>query len=366
MKRNLYALTVTLALLTFTPGINAQNVLIKSIEYDVPIYNEASCLGPIQGPVWWKNNLEPSSRWYIENSLIGKAKKGSISVYTNEGKLMRTDEIWKSLWLSIDTIALTRAEPPHDTYDTIIPFELTPDEIQFIRFRETWSYDSKSFSIKKAISEYAPVYKLNLNNPDSSYDPENVKYVPLFWIKCNPKNSSTKNFITLSGFVESNCKIVNRYINYHEMYNLISVSDDSLGRETYLKDLFRSAQGGSMNIYKPYDVIDYLLYYKDKLEPASANECADLFDHTDTMMFQRPDPPYDEYDSVVRQTLDPKTCGLFRFQEKWLINPSTMEIKKEVISFTPAQIVFDENYELKGFKPLFTIFFSKLNRFFSE
>ncbi|MFH0865931.1 MAG: hypothetical protein V1904_07035, partial [Bacteroidota bacterium] len=64
--------------------------------------------------------------------------------------------------------------------------------------------------------------------------------------------------------------------------------------------------------------------------------------------------------------LDPNSLGLFRFQEEWLIDPTTLEMKKEVISFTPAQIVYDDNLELKGFKLLFTVFYSKLSRFSPE
>ena len=155
-------------------------------------------------------------------------------------------------------------------------------------------------------------------------------------------------------------------MNYPEMYNLISVSDDSLCRKNFMSDLFDAARNGSTKIYRPYDVSDYLLYYNNKLQPADKKECSEIFDHNDTLMFTRPNPPYDQYDSVVHYSLDPGTCGLFRFQEKWFINPATLEIKKEVISFTPAQIVMDENYELKGFRPLFTVFFSKLTRSFPE
>lgn len=113
MNRILIIISIFLTLLTFSERLNAQEkVLVKSIEYDVPIYNESTNFGSFQGPEWWKNNLETSARLFLENSIIKKAKNGSIRVYNDEGKLMSHPDIEKKLISSIDTITLIRPEPP--------------------------------------------------------------------------------------------------------------------------------------------------------------------------------------------------------------------------------------------------------------
>lgn len=367
MNRILYTITIILTLLAFSGRLNAQeNVLVKSIIYDVPIYNESTNYGPFQGHEWWKNNMETSARLFLENSIIKKVKNSSIRVYTDEGKLMSHPDIEKILTSSIDTITLIRPEPPYDEFDSIIPIEIKPYEIKFLRFRETWSYDPKTFMVTKTISEYAPVIKVNYNDPDSSYDEANVKYLPLFWIKCNAQNSDKKNYITLTPLIESNCKMAQSGINFIGMNNQVDVSDDSISRKTFLTELCNSAQNSITKIYSPQEVVDYLLYDADVLEPLEKKEWGSTFSHNDTLTYTRTEPPYDDYDSIIHYNLDPNSLGLFRFQEKWLIDPTTLEMKKEVISFTPVQIVYDDNLELKGFKLLFTVFYSKLSRFSPE
>ncbi|MFH0866680.1 MAG: hypothetical protein V1904_10815 [Bacteroidota bacterium] len=336
MNRILYTISIILTLLAFSERLNAQGkVLVKSIEYDVSIFNEAACLGPYEGPEWWKNNLEISARWYLENSIIKKAKNGSISVYSDEGKVLNNIEVQRILALSFDTITMTRAEPPFDEFDIVIPIPLSPDEIKFLRFRETWSYDLKTFMVTKTISEYAPVIKMNYNDPDSSYNEANVKYLPLFWIKCNAQKSDNKNYITLTHLIESNCKMAKSGLNFFGMYNQVSISDDTVSRKTFFNELCNSAQSGITKIYSPQEVTDYLLYDSDVLEPMEKDEWGSTFSRNDTLTYTRTEPPYDEYDSIIHYKLDPNSLGLFRFQEEWLIDPTTLEMKKEVISFTP-------------------------------
>jgi hypothetical protein len=367
MMRIRYAILITITLLAFCFRLNAQDkIFIKNIEYDVPIFNESASMGPFQGSEWWKNNLETSARVYLEKSMIRKAMNGDINVYDAYGKLLSKADVKKTMTQSIDTITFIRAEPPYDVIDSIIPIEISADEIIFLRFRETWSYDLKSLSIQKTIKEYAPICKVNSNNDDLSYDETNVKYIPLFWIKCNTAENDGNKFNVLTYLIESNCKIDNRLPNYPGFYNLTAISTDSFSRKAFISELCDSAQKGDIAIYRPLEVTEYLLYNRDVLEKLNKKQKDSLFRTNSMIRPPSDEPPYDNYDSVVYENFDPNTIALLRFQEKWLINPSTLEIKKEVISIIPAQILYIEESNIAGIKPLFAVFFSKVSRLFPE
>ncbi len=322
-------------LIFLSPGVKAQDkTLIKSIEYDVPIFNELSYdfTTGISKCDWWDRNIENSRLFPFQQSLITKALDGIIKVFDDKGNLLNSKEICHIL-SQPDTIHYLRTSPPFDEYDTILNRSIFPGDIKYLRFREQWTYDSITFKINKQITGYSPL--------KVEYDPLNNKagkIKSLFWIKCN--TDSNVDYQPLAELIRymvplfTNVKLV-------DSLQLINISDDTLTRFQFLNSFINSVEKGQLNIYDNYEIESFYNYYTDKITVLSKEKSQAKIVKTDTYNIVRPDPPYDEYDSVIINRLNINNIGGFEFYEKWLINAKTLEIKKEVLGFETIIENFD-------------------------
>jgi len=334
----------------------AQNqVLVKSIVYDVPIINEEMFPMDINmyyaENTWWTNNLETSKRWFLQQSIINTVKMGNLSVYSAEGKLLSKTEVDKIInkW---DTMNLERPEPPFNTYDTIVSTSMDPTEIHYLRFKETWYYDQKTLTIKKVIDSYAPVTSAYGN------DTVNIKEIrtPLFWIKCGDNSTKTKGYTLLTDLIEYKTAFKDLNIHFPMWNNFVSISDDSLVRQNYISSMIRSAAKGKIKVYEPYSIVNFYNYTADKVEVMDTAETSRILSSVENMTLQRTEPPYNYYDTTVYRTLNFGKISQLKFHEKWFFNKTTLEIKKQEIAISPCLIVKDEETgELKGFKILLSI-----------
>lgn len=351
-------ISIIILLPAFYTQLRAQDkILIKNIEYDVPICNQYSYnITGIEEVYsdWWDRNIEPSKRIPFLKSILNKAESGAVKVYDDKDKLLTTNDIYKILYLP-DTVSYQNVLPPFDIMDTVILSRIYYDDIQYLRFQEQWFYDVKTFKIEKQIIKYSPVWV--------EFDQENKKSEKtkaLFWIKCNNSNSST--FKPLTELIRYNLSW-NKNINTGSFIKPKSISNDSVGRKQYIDSLNSAIENGKINIYECSEMEDYYNYDTDKLLPLSKSDAHYRYYEIDTLTFTHTEPPYDEYDSVIVWKLDVSTMGSM-FVEKWLIDDVTLEMRKEVqgIDYYIWDYYFDG--ELKGIKPIFYLSFGTPKRLF--
>ncbi|MFH0865930.1 MAG: hypothetical protein V1904_07030 [Bacteroidota bacterium] len=366
MKR-FHLIFIILMFFCFQKNQQAQNaVLIKNIEYDVPIINKELCQGSeLSETDWWKRNIETSKRWYFQQALLNKALNGQIKVYDENEKELNIAAVTKLVSFS-DTVRLARSKPPYGFYDTVYTKYISPSEIHSIRFRETWYYDTITYKITKEITQYSPLITL-----DKAIKVQNkTKYVtqdiPLFWIKTNP-NEDKKDYITLTGYILYNCPIYyNMPVAMPQFGNLVNISTDTMSRKIYTWDLMFAAISNNIKAYLSTDINDYYVYVIDSMAAFSKLEILELAAKCDTIRMERATPPHEFADSVICTVKDIDGLTMLRFHEKWLLNPNTMELQKEVIALSPCEEVKSVDGSFKGIRPLFTVFFENAVRCFKE
>jgi hypothetical protein len=366
MKR-LSFIFIIIIFFCFQKNQQAQNsVLIKNIEYDVPIINYDLCEGSTLAETeWWKRNIETSKRWYFQQAIINKAIDGQIKVYDDNGTELSHQALLKLVSFS-DTIMIARAEPPYDFYDTVITKFISPAEIHTIRFRETWYYDPNTFQITKEISEYAPMIAFEKEVKVKNQ----TRYIsvdkPLFWIKSDI-NTDKKHFSELTDFILYNCPVYkNMDVVMPQFGNLVKTSADTLIRSNFIDSLISVVSRNKIKTYFTTDFSDYYDFSIDSMIPLSSAEINDILFLNDTFTMQRTTTPFDQYDTITHMRLPTKYLSMFRFYEKWLFDPKTMELQKEVMAFSPCEVVYNDKGEFKGIKPLFNVMFGKPIRCFIE
>jgi hypothetical protein len=116
-------------------------------------------------------------------------------------------------------------------------------------------------------------------------------------------------------------------------------------REIFIKKILDIALDGKVKVY---DYSNQLL--------TSAELKSQLF-RSDTFSMQRPNPPYEYFDTVVTHSIDLKDIVKIRFLEEWFWDEKTLLIQKKVVGIAPVAAAYTEEGDLKGYKPLFWIYF---------
>lgn len=118
-------------------------------------------------------------------------------------------------------------------------------------------------------------------------------------------------------------------------------------REIFIRQVMDAAYNGKVRTYS---------YFNEPLTPRQVRE---IGFSADTLTFQRATPPYDLFDTVVEQTLNFNDITRFRFLEEWYMDPGTFEITKKVVGMAPIIRKYEETGELRGYMPLFWIYFDE-------
>jgi hypothetical protein len=80
---------------------------------------------------------------------------------------------------------------------------------------------------------------------------------------------------------------------------------------------------------------------------------------TDTILVTEKFPPYDEKDTVIQQKLDIRLIHKVKFLEEWSYNLDDHSISKKVIGIAPTLTIYDDSVDIKGYRPLFWLYFDK-------
>lgn len=118
-------------------------------------------------------------------------------------------------------------------------------------------------------------------------------------------------------------------------------------RETLVKNILHAAYEGKVEVYDYFN------------NPVSPEKVKKIGFRSDTLSFQRPDPPYEIYDTIVEQHLEVNEITRIRFLEEWKMDEKTLLITKRVLGISPLIRNYDENGNFRGYQPLFWVYFDE-------
>ena len=117
-------------------------------------------------------------------------------------------------------------------------------------------------------------------------------------------------------------------------------------REKLVQDIINQVTNGDVKAY------DFL-----SCKPFSAEEIKNIMKRVDSISVERATPPYDLVDTVLVTEIRLSDITKLRFLEEWSMNEKTLAISKKVLGICPLAERHTDSGELRGYKPLFWIFF---------
>jgi len=115
-------------------------------------------------------------------------------------------------------------------------------------------------------------------------------------------------------------------------------------REAFVKLLMEKAYSGKLKTY------NFLT-----LSPLSAEQTKATGSRTDKLSLQRSKPPYDMYDTIIKNELRMNDIQKVRFLEAWYWNEKNNRMEKEIQGICPLLNNYSETGEFRGYQPLFWI-----------
>jgi hypothetical protein len=116
-------------------------------------------------------------------------------------------------------------------------------------------------------------------------------------------------------------------------------------RESLLRQILESAYEGKV---RTWDV------FHNEMRPEQIRA---MGNRADTITIQRPEPPYELYDTVLTKTLNINDISRIRFLEEWYIDPASLRIEKKVIGLCPMLESYSPEGHLRGYMPMFWVYF---------
>ncbi len=117
-------------------------------------------------------------------------------------------------------------------------------------------------------------------------------------------------------------------------------------RDKLLKDIFEQVTSGEVKAY------DFL-----SCKPFTAEEIKSMMKRVDTISVERSTPPYDLVDTVLITEIRLSDITKLRFLEEWSMDDKTLVFTKKVVGICPLAERLDDSGALRGYKPLFWVFF---------
>lgn len=119
-------------------------------------------------------------------------------------------------------------------------------------------------------------------------------------------------------------------------------------REKLLQDIISNVSDGKV---KAYDFLSYKLY--------STDEIKQMLKRVDTISVEKSTPPYDLVDTLLITEIRLRDITKLRFLEEWRMNNKTLEFNKKVLGICPMVEKLTDSGEIRGYKPLFWVFFDE-------
>lgn len=93
------------------------------------------------------------------------------------------------------------------------------------------------------------------------------------------------------------------------------------------------------------------------IAPMSYKELMQNVEKADTQQMQRPNPPYDFFDTVIVKKLSTTDIKKIRIKEDWFFDKQRSMLEVRIIGICPVIDVFNDDGTFRGQKPLFWIYF---------
>jgi hypothetical protein len=88
----------------------------------------------------------------------------------------------------------------------------------------------------------------------------------------------------------------------------------------------------------------------------SRHEAANIGTEITSITFQRPEPPYDTYDTIVRSELSYNDITRIRFMEEWYYDAGKNLIRKKLVAMAPVVENYGPDGKFRGYEALFWVF----------
>jgi hypothetical protein len=311
--------------------------LVKSITYDVLI-NSDNALPSIKD-YWWKYNIERSKRDAFITMLFNKIDSSLISVTDENGKVLTMDDIKLRMTIK-DTVYMMRPSKPSEYFDTVITVEVTPEQLNMIRFKESWTYDPETFEITKYIQSYGLSYTKK-NMYSRIYHPE-----PIFWVTCDDLENIHNTKKVLTERIAYSTPLFETH--YPDAYNTIKMEGDTADIRTYLQTMWEAALSDKLKNVKDLDFTT--LEFKDITIDTIKNQTIHSIKKILTASLTDKEIEKNMMDYIMNYG---KT--LF-FHERWTVDMKTMAIKKDVQIVSPG-INIKKNGILMGSRYYYSLAF---------
>jgi hypothetical protein len=119
-------------------------------------------------------------------------------------------------------------------------------------------------------------------------------------------------------------------------------------REKLVKDIIEKVTSGDV---KAYDFLTCKLFSPDEIKR--------MMKRVDTISVERSTPPYDLVDTILVTEIRLNDITKLRFLEEWRMNDKTLAFTKKVAGICPMVERLTDSGELRGYKPLFWVFFDE-------
>lgn len=300
-----------------------EKTLVKNITYDVLINNENATPGMKE--FWWKNNIEQSKREAFLKLLFEKIDSNAIHVTDGEGKVLGMDEI-KNKMIINDTVVMMRQTESLEYFDTIITITVTPEQINMIRFRESWTYDPVTFEITKHLQSYGLCY-VKKNAYSRTYHAE-----PFFWVSCADKENFSDPKKVLTERIAYSLPLFEK--GNVEMLNTIELEGDTNDIRTYLNSMWSNVLEEKLKNVKDLDYAT-LEFSEISLDTIIQQALRSIRKNFTTTVSN------DEIEKDLLGFIMNYGKTLY-FHERWLVDLNTMEISKEVQVVSPGINIYNK------------------------
>jgi gliding motility associated protien GldN len=134
-------------------------------------------------PLKFPSSKSTHDRKNLMDVIYDAIKEGSLTAYGYEDdeftKVITLKEVENHGGARVDTVQMTRPDPPYDSYDTVIAKNFDPDKVIGFRVKEDWFFDKQRSVIEVRIIGIAPLVLMTDEKGDVR---EGNFRIPLFWI----------------------------------------------------------------------------------------------------------------------------------------------------------------------------------------
>jgi gliding motility associated protien GldN len=156
-----------------------------------------------------------------------------------------------------------------------------------------------------------------------------------------------------------------RYIDLSEKINLPlkwPLSKSTQDRESLIDVIMEAVAEGSLTAYSAEDDEFTAPITMKEIESRGGSR-------TDTMRMSRPDPPYDEYDTVITKEFSRDKVIGYRLKEDWFFDRQRSVMEVRIIGIAPMVLATTESGEVREGgekKPLFWVYYPEARKLFAN